>query len=193
MSQSVTTEVLIDASVIARARLRDQQAFGLLYRSYAGRVHRKLQLVVGWRHRADVDDLVQEVWVQVHRNLDAFRGDSNFTTWLYRITVNVGLMHLRSRGRFGVFLDKLRVFGFGGSGDPTPEDQLLERQQGTRAMRLLDGLPVEQRAVFVLYEVEGHTLGEIGAMTDASINTVASRLRAARQKVQDLLGEEGAS
>lgn len=178
-------QVLVDDSVLARARLRDQQAFEDLYRQHVGRVRRKLGLLLGQRRRADLDDLTQEVFVQVHRHLVAFRGDANFTTWLYRITVNVALMHLRGRGRFSAFLERL-----GQALRPapaTPEERLLGAQRGAQALRLLDCLPHEQRAVFVLYEVEGHTLGEIAALTDAPLNTVASRLRAARQRVQDLL------
>jgi DNA-directed RNA polymerase specialized sigma24 family protein len=83
--------------LIERAARGERAAFDELYREHVDRVHRHLVHIVG--QDPDVEDLVQATFVQVYKNLAKYRGDSSFTTWLYRITVNVALGHLRKRRR----------------------------------------------------------------------------------------------
>jgi len=137
----------------------------------------------------DVEDLVQEVFLQVHRSIAAFRGTSRFSTWLYRVTVNVVLMHRRAaRSRPSLTHDSDSPPAV--DHDPLP-DELVARQARVRAFyRLLDKLSEKKRTVFVLHELEGVAPGEIAQLVGAPVLTVRTRLFYARREVIQLLAEE---
>jgi len=135
---------------------------------------------------ADAEDMTQEVFIQLYRKIGTFRGESAFTTWLHRLTVNQVLMHLRKRGvRF----------------EETTEEGDLKNivQQGTErpyAMPIVDRIALDQaiaqlppgyRAVFVLHDVEGYEHEEIAAMLGCSVGTSKSQLHKARMKLRSVL------
>ena len=80
--------------LIERIRKGTPGAFEALYRAHVDQVYRQLSRLVG--EDGDIDDLVQTVFIKVHRHLDGWRGDSQFSTWLHRIVVNVAMTHLKS-------------------------------------------------------------------------------------------------
>ena len=87
-----------DQELIERAQAGAPGAFEELYYAWLDRVHRHLHTIVG--QDADLDDLVQQTFVQVYRRLDTYRGEASFGTWLHRLTLNVALVHLRKRRRW---------------------------------------------------------------------------------------------
>jgi RNA polymerase sigma-70 factor (ECF subfamily) len=127
-----------------------------------------------------VDDVVQEVFVVVHRRLSDFEGRSTLKTWLFGIAFRVVREHRRALGRrrrgAGPTVDELDP--------PSPRPgpgEAAERAQAARVVRaLLDELDDDKREVFVLAELEGMTAPEIAEITGTKVNTVYSRLRAAR-------------
>jgi len=129
---------------------------------------------------AAVDDVVQEIFVVVHRRLPDFEGRSKLKTWLFGITFRVVREHRRATARrargSGPRVDDLEL--------PSPRPgpgEAAERAQAARLVRaLLDELDDDKREVFVLAELEGMTAPEIAEITGAKLNTVYSRLRAAR-------------
>jgi RNA polymerase sigma-70 factor (ECF subfamily) len=134
---------------------------------------------------------VQEVFLQVHRSIRDFRHGARFTTWLYRVTVNVVLMHRRaakSRPVFGEAPESLAAI------DPRPHaDEQLERQRRVQAFhRLLDRLSEKKRVVFVLHELEGLAPGEIAKIVGSPVLTVRTRLFYARRELLAMLAEEPA-
>jgi RNA polymerase sigma-70 factor (ECF subfamily) len=139
---------------------------------------------------AEAEDLTQEAFLQLHRKISSFRGDSAFSTWLHRLAVNVVLMHLRKKGLALVSLDEAmeptqehtpaRSFG---AADPSLSGA-IDRMQLERAVA---SLPSGYRLIFVLHDVEGFEHNEIAAMLDCSIGNSKSQLHKARLKLREAL------
>src|SRR4029079_5598462 len=126
----------VDDPVIVRAQAGDTAAFRTLYERHRVDVARLVYRMLGLGRRADLNDAVQEVFVQVHRSLRDFRGQSKFTTWLHRVTVNVVLMHRRSaRSRPG-FTEEDPHDTAPDDRQPLPDDD-LERLERMRAFQRL--------------------------------------------------------
>ena len=100
-----TAEADESASLVARARAGDRAAFRKLFERHRNDVSRLAYRMVG--PRSDLEDLVQEVFVQVHKSLRDFRGEARFSTWLHRVTVNVVLMHRRAEKSRPVLTEEL--------------------------------------------------------------------------------------
>ncbi len=141
-------------------------------------------------HRSDAEDVVQEVFVIVHRRLDDFEGRAQLKTWVFKIAVHVVQHYFRTHARKPG--DRATAKG-------TEIHSLVERQESGPAAeverrerlrtldRLLDQLDEPKRAVFVLAEIEQLTMSEIAEIVELNANTVASRLRAARQGFEKAL------
>lgn len=175
--------------MVERCQRGDPEAFRELFRAHRQDVARLALRMLG--RSSDLEDIVQEVFLQVHRSLREFRHGSRFSTWLYRVTVNVVLMHRRaakSRPVFGDAPDELRAV------DQRPfADEQLDRQRRVDAFhRLLDRLSDKKRLVFVLHELEGLPPGEIAQIVGSPVLTVRTRLFYARRELLALLAQEPA-
>ncbi len=156
-------------------------ALAELYEAHFERVWRWLH-GLGVRE-ADLEDAAQEVFVVVHRRYGDFDRRSEVTTWLYGIAFRVAAaFRRRAHVRRESVTDDMEAFAR--EVTPSSHDLAAERQAGEIARRILDGLDDDKRAVFVLYELEEHTLKEIAAMLACPLQTVYSRLSAAREHVQ---------
>src|SRR5690606_33965806 len=102
----------------------------------------------------ELDDIVQDVFVQVYRSLKDFRRDARFTTWLYRVTVNVVLMRRRAR-RCRPALVELDGIDAPEAESLRPDEQLARRQRAEALVRLLNRLSEKKRTAYVLHEIEG--------------------------------------
>lgn len=158
----------------------DESAFRELYTRHVDRVYRIVARILG--PRGDVDDAVQETFVQMHRSLDRFRGDSQFATWLHRIAVNVTTSMLRRHPR--ELLDPVAP-------EPDPDEQLEAREEVLELYRALDELPEHNRVAFVLFELEGMPLEELAETTGVPLQAAAARLRRARIAIARALGRRG--
>lgn len=178
-----------DDATIARAQSGDADAFRELFRLHRGDVARLVHRMLGGR--GDVEDVVQEVFLQVHRSLDGFRGQSRFSTWLYRVTVNVVLMQRRAARSRPVLVDE-------DAAPPPPDSQPLPDEEAARIAqirafwRLLDRISEKKRTVFVLHELEGVAPKEIARIVGAPVLTVRTRLFYARRELEQLLRDEPA-
>jgi len=176
--------------LVARAKAGDAAAFQALFRQHRDSVARTVHRFLG--PSADLEDVVQDVFVHVYRSLPSFRGDAKFTTWLYRLTANVTKMHLRrarSRPRFAdVAVPEATDDATAGR-----PDELVERNERVEALyRLLDRLSEKKRTVLVLHDLEGLGAKEIAAIVDAPVLTVRTRLFYARKELYAALAEEPA-
>ena len=178
-----------DDALIASAAEGDPRAFRAVYQKHRSDVARLVFRMVG--PRGDIDDLVQEVFFQVYRSLKDFRGQSKFSTWLHRVTVNVVLMARRAQKSRPVFSataegwqDELR--------DPQAlPDVDAERRQRVRAFSVVLGrLGEKKRDVFILHELEGYSPNEIATMVGCPVLTVRTRLFYARREIEAMLAEE---
>jgi RNA polymerase sigma-70 factor (ECF subfamily) len=177
-----------EADAIARAQKGDGASFERLYTMHKRRVYSLCLRMVS--NVAEAEDLTQEAFLQLYRKIGTFRGDSAFSTWLHRLTVNVVLMHLRKKGLPQVSLEE------------TLEPSQAEgprKDIGTRDLRLsgsldrvgldraIGELPPGYRLVFVLHDVEGYEHNEIATMMGCSIGNSKSQLHKARMRLRDLL------
>ncbi|MGB6193001.1 MAG: sigma-70 family RNA polymerase sigma factor [Terracidiphilus sp.] len=179
----------VDAEALARAQAGDHAAFAHLYSLHKRRIYSLCLRMVG--NAAEAEDLTQEAFLQLHRKIATFRGDSAFSTWLHRLAINVVLMHLRKKGLpFLMSLDEAmepqhddgpgRSFG-------APDLSLSGSIDRLALERAVGDLPAGYRLIFVLHDVEGYEHNEIAAMLDCSIGNSKSQLHKARLKLRDAL------
>lgn len=162
----------------------DMAAFQEIYQRHHRRVYsiclRMLQ------NATEAEDLTQDVFIQLYRKIGSFRGDSAFTTWLHRLTVNQVLMHFRKRN---VKFEKTTEEG------ETPI-QIVGGTENPRKMPVVDKIAIENaiaqlpdgyRNVFVLHDVEGYEHEEVARILGCSVGTSKSQLHKARLKLRKLL------
>ena len=164
--------------LVARCQKGDKEALGELYRQYRAEVARNLHRMLG-PGRGDLEDVLQEVFIEVFRSIGRFRGDAKLTTWLYRVCVNVALQRLRKRKRRAeVSADDVGER----CTDETPERELDNRRRLHAVYRILDELSPKKRVVFILHEIEGREPKEIAGIVGAPVLTVRTRLHYARKE-----------
>ncbi|HEY2746649.1 MAG TPA: RNA polymerase sigma factor [Polyangia bacterium] len=147
--------------------------------------------VAGWASRLggpalDVDDVVQEVFVIVHRRRGRFRGDSTLSSWLYGITANVVRQHRRKARRRRWFGIGLPVAIDEAAGPPTPFEEVERRQRSVAVYRVLDKMRETNRTMLILTEIEGLGGDAIAALTGLKIGTIWVRLHRARAEFSRL-------
>jgi RNA polymerase sigma-70 factor (ECF subfamily) len=175
-------------ALIARAATGEKTAFRSLFERHRNDVARLVYRMLG--PRSDLEDVVQEVFFQVFKSLKDFRGQSKFSTWLHRVTVNVVLMHRRAAKSRPVLTDEAPPDATGDDRTVLPDED-ADRRERVRALgRLLDKLADKKRIVFVLHELEGVTPVEIAKIVGCPVLTVRTRLFYARRELEALLHEE---
>ena len=177
-----------EADVLALAQAGDHHAFAHLYSLHKRRIYSLCLRMVG--NIAEAEDLTQEAFLQLHRKIATFRGDSAFSTWLHRLAINVVLMQLRKKGLSVISLDEAmepaveerpgRSFG---AADLT----LAGAIDRMALQRAIDGLPAGYRLIFVLHDIEGYEHNEIADMLECSVGNSKSQLHKARLKLRDAL------
>jgi len=188
MPASPPSPVSPDADVLARAQAGDHYAFAQIYSLHKRRIYSLCLRMVG--NVAEAEDLTQEAFLQLHRKIATFRGDSAFSTWLHRLAINVVLMHLRKKGLSLISLDEAM--------EPTPEEgpgrsfgapdlSLAGSIDRLALERAISDLPAGYRLIFVLHDIEGYEHNEIAAMLDCSIGNSKSQLHKARLKLRDAM------
>ncbi len=166
---------------VRRAQAGEVRAFGELYQLHRRDVARLAGRLLGTRV-SDLEDVIQEVFVQVFRSLPNFRGDSRFTTWLHRVTVNVTLMHLRAQRSRPQLGPELAVEPAAPE-DTSPMHDAARNERMRALYRILDSLSDKKRTVFILHDLEGVAAADIGKVVGAPVLTVRTRLFYARREV----------
>ena len=176
------------SDVVMRAQAGCHEAFSELYAMHNRRVFAICMNIV--HDFALAEDLTQETFLQVHRKIASFRGDSVFTTWLHRLAVNSTLMHLRKRVLALVSLDQpIGTYTEETEGRNVGERDL--RQAGVvdriAISRAVDKLAPGYRHVFLLHDVQGYDHQEIASMLNCSRGNTKSQLHKARRKLRTAL------
>lgn len=155
-----------------------------LYREHAGFVWASLQRL-GVRS-SDLEDVLQEVFVVVHKRIVSFDGSSKMTTWLFGICMRVASSYRRRGFRRHETCDADPAAGEASPAE-SPEADAAARESRRRLEKLLDELDLEKRAVFVMFEIDEMSCEEIAQIVDVPVGTVYSRLHAARKDFQRAL------
>jgi RNA polymerase sigma-70 factor (ECF subfamily) len=184
-----TTRTADDADALVRqAAAGDPAAFRALFARHKSDVARLVYRMLN--APADLEDVVQEVFVQVFRSLKDFRGQSKFSTWLHRVTVNVVLMHRRSARSRPVLTEELPGELVADDGQTLPDEDVDRLERMRAFQRLLSRLADKKRVVFVLHELEGMSPSEIADVVGAPVLTVRTRLFYARRELEAMLADE---
>ncbi len=182
----------IDQQLVERVQRGDKQAFGLLVSKYQRKLARLISRMI--RDPAEVEDVMQEAFIKAYRALPAFRGDSAFYTWLYRIGINTAKNYLVSQGRRAPTSTELDSDEAETLEDAsllrdidTPERLMQTKQIGQTVNAAMEALPEELRTAIVLREIEGLSYEEIATVMDCPIGTVRSRIFRAREAIAERL------
>jgi RNA polymerase sigma-70 factor, ECF subfamily len=186
-----------DEVLAARAAAGDDPAFEALVVRYQRRVFR---LACRLTNDTDAPDVVQETFMQVYRHLSTFRGRAQFSTWLYRITINAGLMHRRARARRPAeSLDEFMPrFDADGRHAQTPDalrmtprvDELMDRHLLAKQVQAaLQRLPDLYRDAFVLRDLEELSTADVARVLGVEPATVRQRVHRARLMMRGYLSE----
>jgi RNA polymerase sigma-70 factor (ECF subfamily) len=178
---------LTEAEAIERAKQGDAEAFETLYHLHKRRVYSLCLRMTS--NTAAAEDLTQEAFLQLFRKIGTFRGESAFSTWLHRMSVNVVLMQLRKKGLAVVPLeDTLEGDEESPKKEPGADDvRLAGSIDRLRLEKAIENLPPGYRAVFLLHDVQGYEHNEIAEMVGCSIGNSKSQLHKARMKLRELL------
>lgn len=182
----------IDQALVERAQQGDKQAFERLVGKYQRKLGRLLSRFI--HDHAEVEDVAQETFIKVYRALPAFRGESAFYTWLYRIGINTAKNHLVAKGRRAPTSTEFDADEAESFEDAeflhdinTPERLLQSKQIGQTVNTAMEALPEDLRNAIVLREIEGLSYEEIATEMACPIGTVRSRIFRAREAVAEKL------
>jgi len=186
--QSELTE-LNDADVVRMAQQGDAGAFERIYQLHGRKVYNLCLRMVG--DRTEAEDLTQDVFLQVLRKIDTFRGESAFSTWLHRMCVNIVLMRFRKKSIVQTSLDA--------STNPEKESGTPPKEPGGPDLRLngvidrvtlqaaIHELPPGYKVMFILHDIEGYNHDEIAEMFGCSAGNSKSQVHKARMRLRELL------
>jgi RNA polymerase sigma-70 factor (ECF subfamily) len=182
----------IDRQLVERAQRGDKQAFSLLVEKYQRKLARLLSRFI--RDPAEVEDVTQEAFIKAYRALPAFRGDSAFYTWLYRIGINTAKNYLMALGRrapTSTEVEAEEAEGYEGGEQlrdiNTPESLLLSNEIAETVNATIEKLPEELRKAIQMREIEGMSYEDIAQAMDCPIGTVRSRIFRAREAIAEQL------
>jgi RNA polymerase sigma-70 factor, ECF subfamily len=188
MSESMLkqSEGAILSEAIRLVREGDSEAFAVIYRSYSKFVHRICLRML--RDPTEAEDAAQDVFVLLFLKINTFRGESAFSSWLYRLTTNVVLIRFRRNKRFWMPPRKRRQDSI----EPTREMDVPDMQAGSLFVRIdlqaaIDVLPKGYKAAFILHDVHGYRHNEIAAFLGCSEGNSKSQLHKARMRLRTLL------
>ena len=179
---------LADEELVRRSQEDDERAFGELVSRYETKVFSLALKMV--RNPEDAEDVLQDTFLRAYRGIKSFKGNSTFSTWIYRITANSALMRLRKKQLPTVSIedaDERETPVNIADWSPGPVEQLLSQELQGVMEEAIAALPAEFRQVFVLRDIEEMSNAETAEILDLSVAAVKSRLHRARLKVRNRL------
>ena len=180
-------EQLTDQALVERVQQGDKKAFNLLVSRYQNRV---AGLLTRYVSPNDIPDVVQESVIKAYRSIGAFRGDSAFYTWLYRIAVNTAKNYLTAQGRRppneDILAEEAESYDVGSNlrDVATPENEMLSNELKKIVFDTIKGLQEDLRTAITLREIEGLSYEEIAEIMECPVGTVRSRIFRAREIIE---------
>ncbi len=183
-----------ESKFIEALKRGDSQAYSELYMNYVDKIGGIARSYLGVD---DVEDVIQEVFVKIYKNVKRFRGDSTLSTWIYRISVNVCKDMLSKKYRkkeiltsFGEEDDEDKNTIQEPADESKPSDELLRDISAEEISKAIDALSKEDRLLINLREIEGMSYEQIADIIEKPVGTVKSRLHYARERLKGLLEEK---
>lgn len=177
---------MVEEQCVAQARGGDASAFEELVRMYEAPVYRLALRMCGGRAE-DAQEVAQEAFLAEWRGLPRFRGQCRFSSWLYKLTANAAVDHLRREKRRPAAVP---LENAGEPADPhTPQEELERRELHRAVQQALDRLTPEHREVLLLRQMQGLSYQEIGAALSLEEGTVKSRISRAKRQLRTILAE----
>jgi RNA polymerase sigma-70 factor (ECF subfamily) len=192
MMSLTSLSAMTDEDLVRSAQAGESPAFDELVRRYTNVVYRILYKIL--RHEEDSQDALQDTFVSAYRALPRFRQDARFSTWIYRIATNAALMKARARRTNLVSLDHPNEDSEVGAvwdlpdWSATPDEEILSDETRRVMEDAIQALPPEQRAAFVLHDVQDLSSAETAEAMGITVSAVNSRLHRARVFLRDRIG-----
>lgn len=190
MTEEFVATTATDEELVRKAQEDDERSFGELVTRYESKVYSLAMKML--RNPEDAEDVLQETFLRAYRGIKSFKGNSTFSTWIYRITANSALMRLRKKQLPQVSIEDsderdtpISIADWA----PGPVEQLLNQEMHQVMDEAIDALPPEFRQVFILRDVEEMSNAEVAEILDLSVAAVKSRLHRARLKVRNRLAQ----
>ncbi|WP_028550040.1 RNA polymerase sigma factor [Paenibacillus sp. UNC451MF] len=167
-------EQLTDEQLVEQIRQGDEEAYRFLIERHKNYIYTLVYRLV--EHRETAEDLTQEIFIKLYRSLVHFRGDAKFTTWVYRLTVNLVTDYRRSQRRrpYEAMLDKVK--NWFGSRQEEPEAAALQKEEQQTILKMLSELPDKYRLILYLYHYKQLSYQEIAEATQLPLKTIETRL-----------------
>jgi RNA polymerase sigma-70 factor, ECF subfamily len=178
-------------------KAQDEEAFNEIVNRYGDKIYRIALRIT--HNPSDAEDVLQEVFIKLVKKLHTVRGESKFSTWLYRVTANESYMHVRTEKKYksDIGLEKFVPYDEDGTlkgveakdWSDRPDKVLIDKEVMEMIENAVDELPMPYRAVFHLRDVEGLTSHEIAKLLGLSLPNVKSRIHRARLFLRDRLSD----
>lgn len=189
-----------DRSLVDRFKQGDESAFAILVEKYSGRAYQIAYGVLG--SREDAEEVAQDVFIRIHRALAHFRGEAEFTTWMYRITMNLAKNKYRWNKIRGSKVNISIDAPLEGPGDSSGEERKIDLPDGRMApdeksvfaelelnvREELDNLPDIYREALVMRNVEEMSYEDIASALNCKLGTIKSRIARGREELRKRLG-----
>ena len=179
----------VDSELINKAKKGNHGAFNILMSKYYPRVYASIFSFI--KSKEDSEDLSQQTFIKVWQQLDTFRGDSAFFTWVYRIAINLAKNFVNSSGfkkqKINTSIQEAEIDI---SSFDDIESAVIHNESLEEISYFIDSLPESLKTAFVLRESEGKSYDEIAAITETPIGTVRSRIFRARESIVDFIEKE---
>jgi RNA polymerase sigma-70 factor (ECF subfamily) len=178
-----------ERELVNKSKNGDMDAFSELISSYEKKIYNIALRMIG--NREDAYDMAQEVCIKIYKNINSFKGDSSFSTWVYRITSNVCIDEIRKK-KYAMPLtmvnDSAKEFEIPiESHNSLPEDIIERKEKIKDIKKCIIELPPEYRIMIILRDIRGHSYEEISNILNLNMGTVKSRLSRARAILKDKL------
>lgn len=177
--------------LVERLKQGDEAAFKLIVETWQDMVYNTALGIV--QNPEDAEDISQEVFVQVYNSVSSFKGDSKFSTWLYRITITKSLDHERRKKRKKRFAFVKSIFGEESQVVVNPPDfhhpgVVLDKKEKAAALfKAIANLPENQRIAFSLHKVEGLSYQEVSEVMNTTVSSVESLMHRAKNNLKKSL------
>lgn len=180
-----------ELELIERLKKGDDSAFKIIVNTWQDMVYNTSLGIV--QNAEDAEDVAQEVFVQVYESIGQFKGDSKFSTWLYRIAVTKSLDHLRKKKRKKRFALLQSIFGYNEEEVRHQPDfhhpgiSLENKEKAAILFRAIDKLPDNQKTAFTLHKLEGLSYQEVAEIMESTVSSVESLMHRAKGNLRKIL------